>query len=265
MSRLPRRTYRLGRRIGRAWARRPDAAERLTTGTRILARRAATGAADWVRDGRRHDLTGWRAALGPIARIAVLALGLWVLWRVLRAVPVLLWLATPAWLWGAWRAGKPTPPASAEPADEAPDEPDEEPSAEDPEPAPPDPRTTVLLWLADTIGNRPGIHLGELHSKLTDRPALAHLKRADIRTLLDRYGIAVERTLRVGRIAGRSGVSRTTVQGLLAALPQRPESGLENSPLSGCDLRKSSGSPPNSPSGEGREEDYFADVVQLFG
>lgn len=97
-------------------------------------------------------------------------------------------------------------------------------ATEEQEPA--DPRRVLIGWLDDLTRGRAGIHLDELHQALTQHPQLAALKRPEMRAWLDRHGVAVERTLRVGRIAGRSGVSRTTVEALLKALPPLAESGV---------------------------------------
>lgn len=87
-----------------------------------------------------------------------------------------------------------------------------------------DPRTVLVGWLDELTRGRSGIHLDELHDALTAHPQLAHLKRAEMRAWLDRHHITVDRTLRVGKVAGRSGVSRATVQALLDGLPPLPES-----------------------------------------
>lgn len=122
--------------------------------------------------------------------------------------------------------GRPRKP----PADEAPDTGNRE-SA--------DPRTALIGWLDDLTRGRSGIHLDELHQALTAHPQLADLKRAEMRAWLDRHGVAVERTLRVGRIAGRSGVSRSTVEALLKTLPPLVESGGLEPLVHASDLRDS--------------------------
>jgi hypothetical protein len=87
-----------------------------------------------------------------------------------------------------------------------------------------DPHTVLVRWLDDLTRGRSGIHLDELHQALTQHPQLAALKRPEMRAWLDRHHITVDRTLRVGAVAGRSGVSRATVDALLKALPPLPES-----------------------------------------
>jgi hypothetical protein len=116
--------------------------------------------------------------------------------------------------------------------------------AEETEPA--DPHTTLVGWLDELTRGRAGIHLDELHQALTRHPHLAGLKRPEMRAWLDRHQVAVDRTLRVGKLAGRSGVSRATVEALLKALPPLVESGDMNPPVHACDL-------PDSPMESGME------------
>ncbi|MFI2632610.1 hypothetical protein ACH5A2_19760 [Streptomyces collinus] len=97
--------------------------------------------------------------------------------------------------------------------------------------APDDPHTVLVRWLDDLTRGRSGIHLDELHQALTQHPQLAALKRPEMRAWLDRHHITVDRTLRVGAVAGRSGVSRATVEALLKALPPLPESGGVDPPV----------------------------------
>ncbi|MEU2180089.1 hypothetical protein [Streptomyces thermolilacinus] len=91
------------------------AAQRLTHGTNQLTQRLGERATAWVRAGRRDDLEGWRAILGCVVRAALLAGGLWLLWRAVRAVPALMLLLVPVGVAAAWRAGHPqrTPVATA--------------------------------------------------------------------------------------------------------------------------------------------------------
>ncbi|MCX4703886.1 hypothetical protein [Streptomyces sp. NBC_01373] len=111
---------------------------------------------------------------------------------------------------------------------------------------PADPRTVLIGWLDDLTRGRSGIHLDELHQTLAAHPQLAGLKRPEMRAWLDRHHITVERTLRVGGVPGRSGVSRRTVEALLRARPPLPESGPVDSPVHASDL-------PGSPAESGVE------------
>lgn len=102
--------------------------------------------------------------------------------------------------------------------------PDEGP-ADAEEDAPVDPRTELIRWLDELTRTRSGIHLKELHQALVRHPQLAHLGRSEMRVWLGRHHITVDRTLRVGDVAGRSGVSRATIEALLKDLPPLAESG----------------------------------------
>jgi hypothetical protein len=230
--------------------RRQRAAERLANGSAALGHRLWDRACAWCVRGRREDLSGWRGVLGVFVRVGLLLFGVYVLARIVRAVPALMWALAGWWMVAAWRAGR----APAERADGLPAEPPAVTS-----------RAVVSYWLDALTRGRSGIHLGELHQNLTRHPDLAALKRAEVRAWLDRHRITVDRTLRVDGVPGRSGVSRTTIEALLKALPPPPESSPENPPLSAVDLHKSPHSPPDSTAGERPGEDHFDDVVQLFG
>lgn len=108
------------------------------------------------------------------------------------------------------------------------------------EEAPDDPRAVLIRWLDDLTRGQSGIHLDELHQSLTRHPQLAHLKRAEMRAWLDRHQVAVDRTLRVGTVAGRSGVSRATVEALLGTPSPLAESGGNESPVHAPELHDSS-------------------------
>ncbi|MCM8548911.1 hypothetical protein [Streptomyces sp. STCH 565 A] len=229
-------------------------ADRLATGSGLLARRLATRTAAWVRRGRRDDLTGVKAALGCWLRLGLLVVGGWLLWRLVRAVPNLMWVLTAGWIVASWRAGKPAPA-------ETPGKADEEPPTEAPE----IPHRHLLIhWLDRLTRDRAGIHLTELHQTLTKDPAAAALTRAQMRAWLDRHHITVDRTLRVGSVAGRSGVSRATVEALLRTIPPLPETSPLSAALRAPDLHDS---PPESGverGGEQRVDPHFDTVALLF-
>lgn len=105
--------------------------------------------------------------------------------------------------------------------------------------APVDPHAVLVGWLDDLTRGRSGIHLDELHQALTRHPQLSDLKRPEMRAWLDRHHITVDRTIRVGAVAGRSGVSRATVEALLVALPPLLESGGTKRPLHASGLHDS--------------------------
>lgn len=168
-------------------------ADRLTTGSTTTTRRLAARTATWIARGRRTDLTGWRATLGCWSRLAGLLLGLYLVWRLIRAVPNLLWLLSAAWTIAAWRAGKPPPEASSEtPA---------APSGE-----------AVRTLLLDVMGTADGVHLRTVLAHLQEHGQWEGRKVADLRTHLERLGIPLDRRVKVGRIP-TWGVRRRDLQG----------------------------------------------------
>ncbi|MFJ2292118.1 hypothetical protein ACIOG7_10455 [Streptomyces sp. NPDC087894] len=215
------------------WAARTTTAQRLATGSSSLLAWIGSRTAGWIRGGRRDDLTGVAAALGCIARALIVADGAYALWRIIRAAPVLLWALVPVWCWAALRAA---PRTAAEPA------PEEAPGEDDDAPAP-DSRAMLIHWLDRLTRGRSGIHLSELHQHLTRDPGLTHLTQAGIRPWLEGHQITVARTLRVGSVAGRTGVSRSTIVDLLKTIPPVPESPGFSPTESGPDLQRSPHSP----------------------
>ncbi|NEY32070.1 hypothetical protein GTU99_07660 [Streptomyces sp. PRKS01-65] len=143
--------------------------------------------AAWVARGRRDDLTGWRAALGCWLRLAMLALGLYLLWRLVRAVPNLLWLLSTAWVAGAWRAGR-----TAAPQD------DVDPSAEE---APAGPRgEAIRALLLEVMGDAPAVHLRTVLAHLQERGQWEGRTVGDLRVALERLGIPHARGVKVGGV-----------------------------------------------------------------
>lgn len=176
--------------------RLPTAADRIATGSALIARRLATRTAAWVSAGRRHDLTGWRATLGCWFRIAILAGAAYIAARALRAVPALLWVLGAAWTIAAWRAGPPPEKALPE-ADE--------------ERAPGPDREAVLTLLRDLIGDRPGVHLKEVLAHLQAEGQGEGWKVGDLRTRLEALGIPVGKPFRLPGANPTLGVRREAV------------------------------------------------------
>lgn len=188
------------RAVAAAWAARTATAQRLATGSSTLVARIGTQTADWIRAGRRDDLTGLAAVLGCIARAVLVAAGAYLLWRVIRAAPALLWALVPAWCWAALRAA---PRTDAETApEEAPGEPE------------PDPRDVVLRLLYEALGDRPSMYLADLLKHLQEKGHGKGWKVADLRARLEALSIPVEQRLRTG---GR-GASRGVVKAQLPPL-----------------------------------------------
>lgn len=79
----------------------------------------------------------------------------------------------------------------------------------------------LALWLLDTIGDRPGIHVRELYPKMRKLPGQEERTDADLKALLKAFGVPVQRSLRLGRIAGRTGVRQADVEALLPSRGER--------------------------------------------
>lgn len=236
------------------------AADRIWRGSGALAWWCASRIVGFVSVRRRPDLTGWRGALDHVVWGGVAAGAVWVAGYAVVASPGLMWPLTAVWCWRAWRSGKPADDEAPLPAHD-----DVECAAY---------RETFLRWLEETTRGAPGIHLSDLYSRLRERPALAHLDDPQLRAVLDHFQVPVKRTLRVGRISGRSGVRRSAIEGLIEELPgplpapapHPSHSGVE----SRTDLRKSTtGSPSSNPFREGFDahgndlDRHFDDAVQL--
>jgi len=104
--------------------------------------------------------------------------------------------AVVVWCTAAWWHAPPTP---VEPEESAPA------SA---------PADSFVLWLLDLMGDRPGIHLRELYPAMRQLPGHEGRDNAQLRAALRTLGIPVERTLRLGLVAGRSGVARAALEAL---------------------------------------------------
>lgn len=159
-------------------------AVRLVDGSGILFRLLGDRTAAWVRKGRRDDLTGIPALLGVLLRMVIVAVGLWALWRLVRAVPNVLWLLTTLWCWCAARATRP--------GKEAVDTPSAEPdTAPDPD--------AVRTLLEGLIGDRPGVHLSTVLAHLHKQGQGEGWSMADLRARLEAAGVPVRRSVKVAR------------------------------------------------------------------
>ncbi|MEU4348291.1 hypothetical protein [Streptomyces sp. NPDC023838] len=167
------------------------AASRLVHGAALLARRVTDRAAAWVRAGRRRDLTGWQAELGVWLRAALLLAGLWILWRIVRAAPAVLWGLAALLGIAAWRSGRPLRPSPA-PAAAAVEEP--LPEADDkPVRAVSDAELFDLIRRA--AGRGKGAHLSTLAERLTTATGQAWTT-GDVRAVLDQAGVPVSGSVR---------------------------------------------------------------------
>lgn len=114
-----------------------------------------------------------------------------------------------------------------------------------PEPKPvegqlPDPADAFRLWLLQLIGTRPGIHLRELYPAMRSLPGHEQLTDAQLRAALRTLAIPVSRSVRIGALAGRSGVYRD-------ALAPLPSPSGEPRVERGGDAGQSADSPPGEP------------------
>ncbi|MFD5027016.1 hypothetical protein [Streptomyces sp. NPDC058373] len=157
------------------------AADRLARGTGRLGPALARRAVAWARRGHREDLTGLAAHLGTIARAALIALGVYLLARVVRASPALMWALAGAGLAAAWRSGRPAAVESGEKgADETPVEGAEEAGEEGPAQAPLPTREELAAALHEVAD--PNVHTAALatHLGLPAERVRAALKAAGI-------------------------------------------------------------------------------------
>ncbi|MEU6168075.1 hypothetical protein [Streptomyces tanashiensis] len=172
-------------------ATRSGMAVRLATGSRTLYDRITEGLTAWVAAGRRDDLTGYRAALGPLLRLALLGALAYGAYRTARAAPWLMWFAAGAWALAAWRAAAPAEESVEGPADT----PDEA-SAEAPVEA-------AVALLREVLGDRPAVHLSEVLAHLQKHGQGEGWKVADLRVRLEALGIPVDPRVKVGKVPTR--------------------------------------------------------------
>lgn len=172
-------------------------ADRLAAGSRTYARRLGNRAAAWCARGRRNDLTGWRAALGPILRTAGLIVAALIAWLIVRRRPWLLWLLSGWWTIAAWRAGKPAVEEPEEPPTNAP-------AGRDPK----DVRSATLEWIWRLVGDAQGVHLRDLLTHAHAHGMFEGLDVTDLRGHLERWGIPVRNRVRVRGLGVTVGIHR---------------------------------------------------------
>lgn len=126
-----------------------------------------------------------------------------------------------AWCTAAWWH---TPPTPIEPGESAPA------SA---------PADGFVLWLLDLIGDRPGIHLRDLYPAMRTLPGHEDRDNTQLRAALRALDIPVRRSLRLGGVAGRSGVAVADLKPLPSSLGE-----------SGVDSGGDAGQSADSPAGE---------------
>lgn len=189
----------------------------LWSGSIVLAQRA------W--EELRERLTFWESVGALAAGVYVAGYGCWQSPHIARfAVPG----ALVAWCVAAWWVC----PAAL-------DEPEPSPEAK---PA----RDGFIRWLLTLMGDQPGIHLRDLYPAMRKLPGQEGRDNTQLRAALRTLGVPVRRSLRLGGVAGRSGVAKAD----LARLPPPfGESGVE----SGGDAGHGTDSPAVESAGERME------------
>lgn len=109
-------------------------------------------------------------------------------------------VAGAAWAVAAWRRAPDHLPEAK------PDDDHEEPNDAPADSSSDDRRAAYLTLIATLVGDRNGIHLGELYAHLRQFEHWADHDDTQLRALINDLGLPVRRTLRVGKIAGRSGI-----------------------------------------------------------
>ncbi|MFD3917331.1 hypothetical protein [Streptomyces sp. NPDC058603] len=176
-------------------------ARRVWDGSSLQARRLVDAVTAWIRQGRRDDLSGVAAILGCILRALLVLVGIWLLWRLIRAMPALLWLIVPVWCWKAVRAAPAGEPAHDAPAD----------------PPVQNPRDAVLTLLHETLGDRDAVHLSEVLQRLQANGQGEGWKVSDLRARLEALDIPVALKVK----AGGKGPTRGVVKAELPPLSHR--------------------------------------------
>ncbi|MFI8853665.1 hypothetical protein ACIGW3_26215 [Streptomyces sp. NPDC053499] len=197
---------RLITRSAAAWASRTPAAQRLARGSSLVWERRSEALLSWVRAGRRDDLDGWRAALGPLFRVAALGAVAALVYGVVRAWPWLMWALTAWWCRAAWCAGK----AATGPEDA---------SAEQQTAASEDVYEATLAWIWQMVGDRQGVHLRDLLANAQQHGYFEGLEVADFRAHLEDWDITVRKRVRVRGLGVSVGIHRDDLPAPSQPLP----------------------------------------------
>ncbi|GHI91727.1 hypothetical protein TPA0905_11980 [Streptomyces olivaceus] len=192
------------------WAGRAGVADRLARGSHVVWHQRAAAFSAWVRAGRRDDLEGWQAAIGPLVRVVILGGLAYGVWAVLRAVPLLMWLVAGWWVSAAWKAGKPAP----EPAPEK--------TSETAHPGVS--REAVRDLLLTLMGTDSAVHLATVLAHLQQRPDTAALtaswKISDLRARLEALDITVQPKVKAHGKGATRGVRRVDLAPSPGAAPE---------------------------------------------
>lgn len=193
----------------------------LGEGAERVWRRFADGLTAWVRAGRREDLEGWRATLGPLVRLVLVGAAGYVVWLVVRRLPWLLWLLLAAFVGAAWKA---THTRRAEGVDGTPEDTLDERSPEDRRAAA---EKAFVDYLVASIGDARGVHLSTLAKGLDKPGLLPGWGVAEVRAQCDALGIRCRRSVKARKEDGEWGVAwgvnRADVPALNAPTPAEPD------------------------------------------
>ncbi|WP_431980027.1 hypothetical protein [Streptomyces qinglanensis] len=201
----------LASRSAAVWAARTPAAQRLARGSSLAWERRSDALLAWVRAGRREDLDGWRAALGPLVRLAALgAVAALVYGLVVRALPWLMWALTAWWCRVAWQAGRDAPVTA-----------DGTGPAEEPTDASEEVYDATLTWIWQMVGDRQGVHLRDLLANAQAAGLFEGLDVAALRGHLEDWDIPVRKRVRVRGLGVTLGIHRDDLPAPAAA-PSEP-------------------------------------------
>ncbi|MFJ4682037.1 hypothetical protein [Streptomyces sp. NPDC088789] len=230
-------------------------AARLASGSAMVARRLTARTGAWIARGRRDDLTGWRGELGCWARAVTAAVGLYLLWRAVRAVPAVMWLLTGAWIIAAWRAGKPAPGAAWGKPDQEHGHADQERGGTEPDDDAASLDVLEVVGVIRRVAARHPRHLGVHLADLLPEPEFTGWDQGDLKAALTGWGLPVVsfKLTFPDRARTREGVrlehlpaapagpgGEGSARGLAAVSLQPPAGGAPGTPP---------GAPPGCPSG----------------
>ncbi|MGW8881423.1 hypothetical protein ACWGOT_33235 [[Kitasatospora] papulosa] len=217
---------------------------RLWQGSLWLCQGCTRGLAAWCRSGRRDDLEGTAAEYGVWGRGLVLV-GLAVGgWKLATAAPVILAPAAGIWLLAAAHAKEPPPVEEEAPAEGA---------AEGEGETPVEPPVVALVRAQ--IGDEKAVHLSTLYPAMrASLPGAEEAPDEALRELLREHQIPVDRSVRVGGVAGRSGVYRKNLPPLPSKkVSKNGDSGLSKGGDAGQSRGAESGGEARRGAGEGSE------------
>ncbi|MFI6465688.1 hypothetical protein [Streptomyces sp. NPDC050538] len=185
----------------------------LSEGTEAIWQRLADSVTGWIRAGRRDDLEGWRAALGPLIRLALVGAVGYGVWALVRRFPWLLWLLLAGLVAAAWRATHKRPAGdTAEPAEDAPAE-------QSPGEARAAAEKSFVAYLIESIGEGQGVHLSTLAEGLNMAGAQRVWGVAEVRAQCEAFGIPCRRSVKVRGRGVAWGVHRDDIPALNTPTP----------------------------------------------